>query len=344
MLINNSEYFEVLNLVKKQIREAQYRAVLGVNREQTLLFWNIGLTIIKNKKHGNALVENRARDMRAEFPNVKGLSVRNLRYMRRFAEIITDVSILQTVSAELSGSHNALLLDKAKEFEACLWYAEQTIKNGWSLSVLEHHFDTKLYKRQVIADKTANNAGLPPSLQSELAQGTLKSPYVFDFIERRAGIIEREIENEMVASIAKTLLEQGRGFAFKGNQYHLQVGDKDYYIDLLFYNTDLRCHIVIEIKTVEFAPEHAGKLNFYLSAVDDLLKHPTDNPSIGILLCKKKNKLIAEYALKDMTKPISVAKYKLSDFVPEELSSTLPSIEDLEKRVKMQLDIKDDGD
>ena len=212
-------------------------------------------------------------------------------------------------------------------------------KNGWSLGVLENRIETKLYERQAIAEKTTNYSDLLPSPQSELAQETMKSPFVFDFIEKRDGIIEREIENEMVASIAKTILELGRGFAFVGNQYHLEVGGNDYYLDLLFYNTALRCYVVIEIKAGEFIPEHAGKLNFYLSAVDALMKHSTDNPSIGILLCRKRNKLIAEYSLKDMTKPIGVAEYKLSDFVPAELIGTLPSAEDIEKRVKLEYDV-----
>jgi predicted nuclease of restriction endonuclease-like (RecB) superfamily len=344
MLINTSEYFEILNSIKSQIRDAQYRAVLGVNREQILLFWNIGKTIIKNSRYGSGFIENLARDIKAEFPEAKGFSARNLRYMRKFAEVFGDIQKVQTVSAELSWSHNMTLLDKTKSIAVALWYGEQTIKNGWSLSVLEHQIETKLYERQAIAEKTTNYAVLLPSPQSKLAQETIKSPYVFDFIERRVGIIEREIENEMVASIAKTLLELGRGFAFVGNQYHLEISDKDYYIDLLFYNTVLRCYVVIEIKAVEFTPEHAGKLNFYLSAVDDILKHETDNPSIGILLCKKKDKLIAEYALKDITKPIGVTEYKLSDFVPAEFENTLPSIEDIEKRVKMRLDINDDDD
>jgi len=343
MLLNTSEYFEVLDSIKARIREAQYRAVLGVNREQILLFWNIGKVIAANTKYGNKFVENLARDIKAEFPNLKGFSVRNLKYMRKFAQVYDDFQKVQTVSAQLTWSHNTALLDKIKGFNAALWYAEQTVRHGWSLSALEYQIETKLFERQAIADKTTNYTNLLPAPQSELVQETLKSPYVFDFIEKRSGIIEREIENEMVASIAKTLLEFGRGFAFMGNQFHLEVADKDFYIDLLFYNTVLRCYVVVEIKAVEFIPEHAGKLNFYLSAVDDMLKHETDNPSIGILLCKKKNRLIAEYALKDMAKPIGVTEYKLSDFVPEEFADALPSADDIEKRVKLRLDIDEDG-
>jgi hypothetical protein len=192
-----------------------------------------------------------------------------------------------------------------------------------------------------LTEKASNYENLLPAPQGALASETLKNPFVFDFIEKRDGIIEREIENEMLANVAKTLLELGTGFAFIGNQYHLEVSNRDYYIDLLFYNTKLRCYVVIELKNTEFKPEYAGKLNFYLSAIDDILKHPQDNPTIGIMLCKTRDKLTAEYALKDINKPIGVSEYKLSDFVPAEFADTLPSTEDIEKRVKSQFDINE---
>jgi predicted nuclease of restriction endonuclease-like (RecB) superfamily len=342
MLINNDEYFAVVNDIKTRIKSAQYKAVLGANKELIELYWNIGRIIISNTKYGAKFVENLARDIKLAFPNVKGYSVRNLKYMRKFAEIVSDEAKVQTVSALLSWSHNTLLFDKTKTLDEYLWYGEQTIKNGWSLSSLEYHVGTKTYQRQEIAEKASNyNKSLLPPF-SGLATDTLKNPYVFDFIEQRDGIIEREVENELVANIAKTIMELGTGFAFVGNQYHIEVSGKDYYIDLLFYNTKLRCYIVIELKNTEFKPEYAGKLNFYLSAVDDILKHETDNPSIGIMLCKTRDKLTAEYALKDINKPIGVSEYKLSDFVPAEFTDTLPSAEDIERRVKMTFDIDDD--
>jgi predicted nuclease of restriction endonuclease-like (RecB) superfamily len=195
-------------------------------------------------------------------------------------------------------------MSKVKDENMRQWYIEQNIENGWNNTDLNHHIEMKLYERQAIAEKTNNYDKLLPSPFSDLAEETLKSPYVFDFVEKRKGIIEREIENELVANIAKTIMELGMGFAFVGNQYRIEVSEKDYYIDLLFYNTKLRCYVVIELKNTEFKPEYAGKLNFYLSAVDDILKHKTDNPSIGIMLCKTKDKLTAEYALKDINKPI----------------------------------------
>lgn len=339
MLINNNEYFDILNDIKKQIREAQYRTVLEMNREQILLFWNIGKVISANVKYGNKFVENLARDIKLAFPETKGYSARNLKYMQKFAEFCNNEQKVQTLSAQLSWSHNIELFHKTKTLAEYEWYAEKTIENGWSLSVLEDRLQMKTYERQTVSEKATNYDRLLPDPQSKLAIETLKSPFVFDFVEKRDSIIEREIENELIANIAKTLLELGTGFAFVGNQYHLEVSNKDYYIDLLFYNTKLRCYVVIELKNTEFKPEYAGKLNFYLSAIDDILKHSQDNPAIGIMLCKTRDKLTAEYALKDINKPIGVSEYRLSDFVPAEFIDTLPSADDIEKRVKSHLDI-----
>ena len=341
MLINNNEYFKVLERVKEQIQSAQYHAVLGANREQILLYWNIGRVIIENSNWGNKFIDNLARDINSEFPNTKGYSVRNLKYMKKFAAFVEDEEKVQTVSAQLTWSHNQSLFDKTKSLEEYLWYATQAIKNGWSLASLEYHLETKSYQRQLLNTKSTNYPAKLPNPQSELPLETLKSPYVFDFIERREGIIEREIENELVSNIAKTLLELGTGFAFVSNQYHLSVGNEDYYIDLLFYNLRLRCYVVIELKAGKFRPEYAGKLNFYLSAVDDMLRHESDNPSIGILLCKERDRLTAEYALRDINKPIGVSEYRLSDFVPQELADTLPSAEDIERRIRGKYEIQE---
>lgn len=342
MLINNNEYFEILNEIKNRIKTAQYKAVLGANKELISLYWSIGKTIIANTKYGAKFIDTLSKDIQSEFPDTKGFAVRNLKYMRKLATIFDNEQKVQSLIAQLSWTHNLRIMDTAKTVEQYEWYARQTIENGWSVRVLEYHIETKGYERQALSeDKASNYQRLLPAPQSDLAVETLKSAYVFDFVEKRKGIIEREIENELVANIAKTLLELGTGFAFVGNQYHLEISDRDYYIDLLFYNTKLRCYIVIELKNTAFKPEYAGKLNFYLSAIDDILKHPQDNPTIGIMLCKTRDKLTAEYALKDINKPIGVSEYKLSDFVPVEYIDTLPSAEDIEKRVKAKLDIND---
>lgn len=342
MLINTKEYLGVLQEIKDKIKQAQYRAVLGANKELMSLYWHIGKVIIDNTKYGTKFLENLSKDIISEFPDCKGYSITNLKYMRMFASTYPDFPKSQQ-GVDLLPWRNNITLLSIKNTEERDWYIKQNIENGWNNSLLEYQIETKLYKRQAVAPKSTNYERLLPKAQSDLALETLKSPYVFDFIEKRKGIIEREIEQELVANIAKTLIELGTGFAFVGNQYHLEVDGEDYYIDLLFYNTKLRCYVVIELKNTKFKPEYAGQLNFYLSAVDDKLKHENDNATIGIMLCKERNKLTAEYALKDINKPIGVSEYKLSDFVPKEFADTLPSAKDIETRVKMKFDINEEG-
>jgi len=233
-------------------------------------------------------------------------------------------------------------MDKTKSLAEYLWYADEIIRDSLPLSKLEYRLETKTYQRQATLDKATNYRERLLAPQNGLVQDTLKSPFVFDFIENREDIIEREIENEMVANIAKTILELGTGFAYMGNQYSIEVENVEYFIDLLFFNTKLSCYVVIELKNTPFRPEYAGKLNFYLSAVDDILNRGRYNPTIGILLCKERKRLTAEYALRDINKPIGVSEYKLSDFVPAELVDTLPSAEDIEKRIKAKYEIAGD--
>jgi len=343
MLINDRDYFVVLDDIKTRIKTAQHRAVLGANKELMELYWNIGKIIIENTKYGARFMENLSKDILWEFPDIQGFSVRNLKNMRKFAEVYHDFRKGQRGVALLPWRNILTLIYKIKDDPERQWYVEQNLKNGWNNTALMHQIEMKLYQRQAISGKTTNYERVLQSPFSELAEETLKDPYVFDFVQKRKGIIEREIERELVAGIAKTIMELGSGFAFVGNQYHIEVSGKDYYIDLLFYNTRLRCYVAIELKNSEFKPEYAGKLNFYLSAIDDMLKHESDSPSIGIMLCKTKDKLTAEYALKDINKPIGVSEYKLSDFVPAELADTLPSVEDIEKRVRLEYDINEDG-
>jgi predicted nuclease of restriction endonuclease-like (RecB) superfamily len=257
--------------------------------------------------------------------------------MRKLAALFPKIEIVQAPLAQLTWYHLQLLIDKVSSNTVqFIWYANKTVENGWSRNVLLHQIGIKLYERQAIADKATNFEKTLQPPQSELVGETLKNPYVFDFIEAREGIVEREIEHELVANIANTIMELGTGFAFVGNQYHLEVSQKDYYIDLLFYNFKLNCFVVIEVKNAEFKPEYAGKLNFYLSAVDDILRREHDNPTIGILLCAERDKLTAEYALRDINKPIGVGEYKLYDFVPEQFTDTLPTAEDIGRRIKMK--------
>ena len=225
-------------------------------------------------------------------------------------------------------------MDKLKSADEHIWYMKEAAKNGWSRNVLVHQIESGLYQRQVLVDKVSNFESRLPSPQSELAAQTMKDPYVFDFIPFREEMLERDIEQALVRDVTKLLLELGTGFAFLGNQYHLNVGGDDFYIDLLFYNLNLRCYVVIELKAGDFKPEYAGQLNFYLSAVDGILKKEEDNPSIGLLLCKSKNNLVAEYSLKDISKPIGVSEYKVTSSLPNALEEQLPSVEDILKRIK----------
>ena len=299
-----------------------------------MLYYNIGLIINENKAWGNKFIENLAKDIKLAFPNSTGYSGRNLKYMAKFAAEYPDGEFVQEVLAQITWYHHIALMDKVKDKSKAIWYAENTIKNGWSRNVLVHQMESGLYERQAIAEKISNFENRLSAPQSELAIQTMKDPYIFDFIPFKENMVERDIENALVKEITALLLELGTGFAFLGNQYHLNVGGDDFYIDLLFYTLNLRSYVVIELKTGDFKPEYAGQLNFYLSAVDGILKKDTDNPSIGLLLCKSKNNLVAEYSLKDMSKPIGISEYKITNSLPEELEKQLPSVEDIQKRIK----------
>ena len=333
MLMNSGEYLAIVEQLKREIKKTQYQASVHVNTEMILLYHSIGTVINEHKTWGNKFIENLATDIRREFPGSKGYSVRNLKYMAKFAQTYPDREFVQTVSAQIPWSHNIAILDKVKDPEERIWYIQKTRENGWSHNVLIHQIESGLYQRQVLADKVSNFENRLPSPQSELAVQTMKDPYIFDFIPFKEDMVERDIEQALVRDVTKLLLELGTGFAFLGNQYHLNVGGDDFYIDLLFYNLNLRCYVVIELKSGEFKPEYAGQLNFYLSAVDGILKKEQDNPSIGLLLCKSKNDLVAEYSLKDMSKPIGVSAYQVTSNLPEELGKQLPSIEDIQKRI-----------
>ena len=334
VLMNTPEYISIIENIKSEIKAAQYRAAVHVNADMLLLYHDIGCVINEHKAWGNKFVDNLATDIRIAFPESKGYSVRNLKYMAKFAETYPDREFVQTVSARIPWSHNIAILEKVKDPKQRVWYIQKTAENGWSHNVLVHQIESGLYQRQVLADKVTNFERRLPSPQSELAAQTIKDPYVFDFIPFREDMLERDIEQALVRDVTKLLLELGTGFAFLGNQYHLNVGGDDFYIDLLFYNLNLRCYVVIELKTGEFKPEYAGQLNFYLSAVDGILKKEQDNPSIGLLLCKSKNNVVAEYSLKDISKPIGVSEYKVTSSLPVDLEKQLPSVEDIQKRIK----------
>lgn len=334
-------YEALLNDLKSRISSARTRAALAVNRELVLLYWQIGRQILARQaaeKWGAKVIERLATDLRREFPDMKGLSRANLLYMRAFAEIWPDEEIVQQLVGQIPWGHNIVLLSKVKSRGEREWYVAKAIEHGWSRNVMVHQIESGLYQRQGKA--VTNFAVTLPSPQSDLAHETLKDPYLFDFLSIGAEVHERELERELVKHITNFLLELGAGFSYVGKQYPLAVGGEDFYIDLLFYHLKLRCYIVIELKTGPFKPEYAGKLNFYLSAVDAQLRHENDNPSIGLILCKDKNRLVAEYALKDITKPLGISEYRLVEAVPEELKSSLPTIEQLEAELSEQVAVQ----
>jgi predicted nuclease of restriction endonuclease-like (RecB) superfamily len=271
---------------------------------------------------------------------MKGFSTRNLKYMRKFTQEYPDSQFVQEVLAQLTWYHNVTLLDKISDKQIRLFYVKHATLNGWSRNMMVMQMELSLHNRQ--GQAITNFKDKLPSAQSDLAHYTFKDPYIFDFLSIGKEAHEREVEKALVHHMEKFILELGAGFAFVGRQYHLEVGDQDFYIDLLFYHLKLRCFVVIELKDKDFKPEYAGKMNFYLSCVDDLVKHQTDQPSIGLILCKSKNNILAEYTLRDMTKPIGLAEYRLTESLPENLKTSLPTIEELEAELAKDLGVDDE--
>lgn len=337
-------YPEFLEDVKSRIRAAQVKASLSANRELILLYWDLGKSIVdrqRNEGWGKSVVERLSHDLQTAFPGVGGFSPENVRRMRAFYLAYTEGAAIQSravteldginpprVVTEIPWGQNQELLFKLKDPVQRLWYAKMTIEHGWSRPVLVHQIEAGLFERRGKA-VTNFKRTLPPP-QSDLAEQALKDPYTFDFLTLAADAKERDLEQGLLDHIQKFLLELGVGFAFVGRQVHMEVEGDDFYLDLLFYHLRLRCYVVIELKNTPFKPEYAGKMSFYLSAVDDRLRHKDDQPSIGMILCKSHKKLIAEYALRDSHKPIGVSAYKLTKALPEKLKGTLPTIKDLE--------------
>lgn len=318
-----------LSNLKERIQSAQQRAALSVNRELVLLYWEIGNEILERQQAqgwGAKVIEQLAKDLTAAFPEMKGFSRRNLLYMRSFAEEWPDHEFVQQAVAQLPWGQNLLLLTKLKTREEREWYAAKAIEHGWSRNVMWHHISTQLLERTGKA--VTNFDGRLPKPDSELAQQTLKDPYLFDFLGISEEAKERDIETAMTQHVTRLLMELGEGFAFVGRQVPLEVDGQDFYIDLLFYNYRLHRFLVVELKAGEFKPEHAGQLNFYITLVDERIKSGEDKSTLGLLLCKKQHRVVAEYALRGMTQPIGVAEYRLK--LPADIASCLPTVEQIE--------------
>lgn len=329
------EYAEWLVALKARIQGAQQRAALAVNRELVALYWQIGRDILARQAAqgwGAKVVERLAHDLQAAFPDMKGFSARNLKYMRSFAQAWPEADFVQGVLAQLPWYHHLALLDKLSDEDDRRWYAAKALEHGWSRNVLVMQIETAARRRS--AQAVTNFDQRLPAPMSDLARESLKDPYRFDFLGLSDEAQEREIESALVRHISRFLLELGAGFAFVGRQVHIEVGGDDFYIDLLFYHLKLHCYVVVELKAGAFKPEHAGQLGFYLTAVDAQVKAPQDGPTIGLLLCKTKNRVVAEYALRDSQKPIGVAEYQLIESLPPELQTSLPSIEQIERELR----------
>jgi len=371
-------YNNLIAQLKAEIQTARVQASLSANVHLLVLYWKIGKTILQHQQAegwGAKIIESLSHDLKSEFPDMKGISPRNLKYMRAFAEaypqfvqqpaaqidkklqqpvgqigqqvvdqlanqqIVQEalaqfgrVELMQAPLAQITWYHHITLLGKVKDPDERLFYLQQTAQNGWSRNVMVHQIESGLYHRKGAA--VTNFETTLPKPQSDLAKELLKDPYKFDFLSLRNEYVEKDLENALTDHITKFLLELGTGFSFVGRQYAIEVGGDDFYIDLLFYHLKLRCFVVVELKTGKFIPEYAGKLNFYLNVIDDTLKHATDQPSIGIIICKERNKVVAEYALRGMDKPIGVSAYQLTENLPAALKGKLPTVEQIEEELK----------
>lgn len=332
LLCNDASYMETLERIKQEISGSRARAVLAVNSEVICMYWRIGKLIDERSEWGNRFIDSLSGDIRLAYPGIKGFSVRNLKYMLRLAREY-DLEFVQQVVAQIPWGHTTHLLDGVGDRAERDWYMRKAVEHGWSRATLMHQVSTGLFERQSEAQKATNFDRMLPPADSEMVRQALKDPYIFDFITAGEGVEEKALEDEMVRNITGVLLELGTGFAFMGRQYHLVVSGKDFYIDLLFYNTRLSRYFVIELKAGEFRPEYTGKLGFYVAAVDDLLRNDHDGPTVGLLLCKTKDNTIAEYSLRSTSAPIGVSEFRTADELPEEMRGILPTPEDIASRV-----------
>lgn len=333
-------YGEVLADIKERIRATRLRVVLAANSSMVLLYWDLGREVLERQEKsgwGAKIIDRLSADLREAFPDMGGLSPRNLKYMRAFAAAWPDAAIVQEVLAQIPWYHHIALLEKCDSAAERLWYARQSAAHGWSHNILKLQIQSRLHERQ--GQATHNFALTLPPADSDMAAQIFKDPYLFDFLGTADPRREREVEQALTDHIQRFLLELGAGFAFVGRQVHLEFASRDFYLDLLFYHLKLRRYVVVELKAVPFDPAFVGTLNLYLSAVDDLLRHPDDQPSIGLLLCRSKDKLVAEYALRGFNKPIGVAEWEteIVKKLPEELKGSLPSIAEIEAEMAMEI-------
>ncbi len=329
------DYREFIRSLKDEVQAAQIKAARSVNAQLIGLYWELGKRITEKQQAagwGDAVIGKIAQDLTRELGGVKGFSRRNLYRIKQWYSFYSNrKEFVPPLVAQIPWTHNALIIEKIKDQDTALWYARKTLENNWSRNVLATQIDSRLFERQGGKTGIDNFSERLPAPDSDLARESLKDPYVFDFLGLGEDARERALEDALVDHLTRFMLELGKGFAFVGRQYHLEVGEQDFYIDLLFYHLKLHCYVVIELKSGPFKTEYAGKLNFYLTAVDEEVKTPEDNPSIGLILCRDRDNVVAEYALRDLNKPIGVSRYELSATLPESLKASLPTLEEVEE-------------
>lgn len=340
MTEQQSDYRQWLASLKARVRSVQIKAAVAVQTELLQFYWELGSDIIERQKSstwGDGFIKQLSADLMTEFPDIKGFSERNIKYIRQWYMFYQDSPVIgQQLVAQLCSipwGHNLAIISKAETPDEALYYVRNTLEYGWSRNVLVHQIESGLYQREGKA--ITNFQTTLPVPQSDLAQQVLKDPYVFDFLTLTKEHSERELEDGLVQHVTKFLLELGAGFAYMGRQVPVLVGEREFLLDLLFYHARLHCYLVIELKVGDFEPAHAGQLNFYVKAVDEQLRKEGDQPTIGLLLCKSKDKLVAEYALSDIAKPLGISEYQLTRSLPESFKSSLPSIEDIEAEIGM---------
>ena len=333
--INKDSFISIINDIKKDIKSTRFKIFENANKELLCLYFRLGKVIDDNWKYGNSFINQLSIELRLEFPNMKGFSTRNLRRMRIFYNEYKDIQNWPLSVANLPWTHNCILIDRIKEYDKRMWYAEKCIENGWSKTVLIHQIDLNLYERQKENIKLTNFDDKMSISQSELARDIMKDPYIFELSNLKENACEADIENAMVERIKNVLVELGKGFSFVGNQYKISTDNNDYYIDLLFYHLELRCYVVVELKNTFFKPEYIGQLNFYVTAVNKTLKKEYDNETIGLLLCREKDKLSVEWALEGISNPIGVSSYEIKNYIPKDILEKLPTEDDINMHINI---------
>lgn len=329
------EFKDIINNIKEDIKTTHVTTAFQVNKNLVMLYFRLGKILYDNFKYGNKFIDEVARELKLEYPNATGYSTRNLKYMKRFYLEYKDDEVMQQLVAQVPWGHNIVLMEKINNNEIRKIYLQGIIENGWGRSMLVHQIESEYHLR---IGKSSNNFKMVlPDSDSDLVNYTIKDPYVLDFISLKNGYKEQELETAMINKIKNLLVELGKGFSFVGNQYKISMEDKDYYIDLLFYHLELRCFIVVELKATSFKPEYIGQLGFYVTAIDETLKKEMDNPTIGLLLCKEKDRLSVEWSLKGTNLPIGVSSYKLSEYIPKDILEKLPT----EEEINLHIDIED---